>query len=131
MNFDNSTPIYVQIGDYICNNILRGSWQESEKIPSVRDLSVSIEVNPNTVLRTYNSLQEKGIIYNKRGIGYFVDEHAYKKVKEMKTREFVKHDLPYIFNMMDLLGLSFDDLKSFYDEYTKHKKQGAIHENNR
>ena len=131
MNFNSSTPIYVQIGDYICNNILKGSWAEGEKIPSVRDLSVSIEVNPNTVLRTYNSLQEQGVIYNKRGIGYFVDEHAYKKVKEMKTSEFVKKDLPYIFTIMDLLGLHFEDLKSFYDEYKKQKKQGVVHENNR
>lgn len=131
MNFNNATPIYVQIGEYICNNILRGSWREGEKIPSVRDLSVSIEVNPNTVLRTYNNLQEKGVIYNKRGIGYFVDQDAYKKVKEMKTKEFVKHDLPYLFNMMDLLGLSFEDLKSIYEEYKKQNKQGVMHENNR
>ncbi len=116
----------MQIGDYVCNNILRKTWKEQEKIPSVRELAVSVEVNPNTVLRTYNNLQEKGIIYNKRGIGYFVDDNAYKAVRKMKTEDFVKNELPHIFKIMDLLDLSFDDLKAYYNEY-KNSRNGGAH----
>jgi DNA-binding transcriptional regulator YhcF (GntR family) len=117
MNFESSSPIYQQIGDYICNNILRRQFKEGEKIPSVREMAMSVEVNPNTVLRTYNSLQDRDIIHNKRGIGYFVAEDAYERVKQMKTEEFVQNDLPHIFKMIDLLGLTFEDLKSYYDQY--------------
>lgn len=131
MNFESSSPIYAQIGDYICNNILKKSWDEGEKIPSVRELAVSVEVNPNTVLRTYNSLQEKGIIFNKRGIGYFVDEGAYQTVKQMKTEEFVQNELPKLFKTMDLLDITFDDLKSHYHRYEQSNNGGAQYENNK
>jgi DNA-binding transcriptional regulator YhcF (GntR family) len=117
MEFEGSSPIYLQIGDYICNNILKGAWQPGERIPSVRELAMDVEANPNTVMRTYAHLQEQEIIYNKRGIGYFVAEDALKAVRAMKTREFVENELPRVFAMMDLLGLGFEDLKSYYQRY--------------
>ena len=117
MEFEGSSPIYLQIGDYICNNILKGAWEPSERIPSVRELAMDVEANPNTVMRTYAHLQEQEIIYNKRGIGYFVAEDALKAVRAMKTREFVENELPRVFAMMDLLGLGFEDLKSYYQRY--------------
>jgi DNA-binding transcriptional regulator YhcF (GntR family) len=78
---------------------------------------MDVEANPNTVMRTYAHLQEQEIIYNKRGIGYFVAEDALKAVRAMKTREFVENELPRVFAMMDLLGLGFEDLKSYYQRY--------------
>lgn len=117
MEFEGSSPIYLQIGDYICNNILKGAWQPGQRIPSVRELAMDVEANPNTVMRTYAHLQEQEIIYNKRGIGYFVAEDALKAVRAMKTREFVENELPRVFAMMDLLGLGFEDLKSYYQRY--------------
>jgi DNA-binding transcriptional regulator YhcF (GntR family) len=117
MEFEGSSPIYLQIGDYICNNILKGAWQPGARIPSVRELAMDVEANPNTVMRTYAHLQEQEIIYNKRGIGYFVAEDALKAVRAMKTREFVENELPRVFAMMDLLGLGFEDLKSYYQRY--------------
>ena len=117
MEFEGSSPIYLQIGDYICNNILKGAWQPGERIPSVRELAMDVEANPNTVMRTYAHLQEQEIIYNKRGICYFVAEDALKAVRAMKTREFVENELPRVFAMMDLLGLGFEDLKSYYQRY--------------
>lgn len=116
MEFRERQAIYLQIGDYICENILRKKWEQGDRIPSIRELSVSIEVNPNTVMRSYGYLQDRGIIYNKRGIGYFVAENAYEKTLELKKQSFIKRELPRLFNTMDLLELSFEDLKAIYGE---------------
>ena len=109
MEFRERQAIYLQIGDHICENILRKKWKAGEKIPSVREMSVSIEVNPNTVMRTYSYLQDMGIIYNKRGIGYFVADKAYEKTQELKKKNFINRELPFVFKTMDLLHLTFDD----------------------
>jgi DNA-binding transcriptional regulator YhcF (GntR family) len=64
MQFNNSSQaIYLQIADHICEKNLLAAWQAEEKIPSVRDLAVQLEVNPNTVARTYDFLKQRDIIY--------------------------------------------------------------------
>ena len=116
MEFKERQAIYLQIGEHICENILRKHWKEGEKIPSVRQMAVSIEVNPNTVMRTYSYLQDKGIIFNKRGIGYFIADDAHKKTVELKKRNFINHDLPQLFKTMDLLNITIDDLSELYSK---------------
>ena len=114
MEFRERQAIYLQIGDYICENILRKEWAAGDRIPSIRELSVNMEVNPNTVMRTYGYLQDRGIIFNKRGIGYFVADSAYEKTLELKKKSFIKRELPHFFITMDLLDLTFEDLESIY-----------------
>ncbi|MCK5673954.1 MAG: GntR family transcriptional regulator, partial [Spirochaetales bacterium] len=72
MQFKDKKAIYIQIADKIADNILSERWKEEERIPSVREMAVNMEVNPNTIARTYTYLQDMQIITNKRGIGYFV-----------------------------------------------------------
>lgn len=122
MEFSQNQAIYLQIADHICENILSGKWKEKDRIPSIRELSVSIEVNPNTVMRSFNYLQDMGIIYNQRGIGYFVAEQAYEKTRELKKKNFIIRELPLIVKTMDLLHLSFDDLKNLYEAEKKKKE---------
>lgn len=119
MEFNDNQAIYMQIADFMCANILQKKWMEGEKIPSIRDIAVKVEVNPNTALRTFNYLQEQGIIFNKRGIGYFVAEQGYKKTMELKKMQLIKEELPKMFRMLDLVDLSFDDLKQYYQTYRK------------
>ena len=114
MEFQEKQAIYLQIGEYICENILMKQWKEGDKIPSIREMAISIEVNPNTVMRTYSYLQDMGIIFNKRGIGYFVAEYAYKETQELKKRNFINRELPRFFKTMDLLKITFDDLRELY-----------------
>ena len=71
MQFNTRLPIYIQIAGYIRDLILNGTWSDGERIPSVRDMAVELEVNPNTVVRTYAILQDEGTLDNQRGIGYF------------------------------------------------------------
>lgn len=121
MEFRQNQAIYLQIADHISERILSRTWKEGERIPSIREMSEAIEVNPNTVMRSYGYLQDLNIIYNQRGIGYFVAEDAYKKTLEQKKRSFIRRELPRIFRMMDLLHLTCEDLKVLYEENAKVK----------
>ncbi len=119
MEFNQSQAIYLQIGDYICEQILIGRWKEGDRILSVRELGVALQVNPNTVIRTFEFLQNNEIIFNKRGVGYFVAENAQKKIIEYRRKQFLELDLPVVFKNMNLLGMSFDEIKIQYEEYNK------------
>jgi GntR family transcriptional regulator len=119
MEFRQNQPIYLQIADHINERILSETWGEGGRIPSIREMSEAIEVNPNTVMRSYNYLQDLGIIYNQRGIGYFVAEGAYHKTLELKKRSFIRRELPRMFRTMDLLNLTCEDLRSLYREYAR------------
>jgi len=117
MEFRKNKTIYIQIGDMICEKIMTHEWKEEEKISSVRELGANIEVNPNTVMRTYSHLQELGIIYNKRGIGFFVSKGAPSKIKEMQKLDFIENELPLIFRKMELLQIDLKDLSKLYDKH--------------
>jgi GntR family transcriptional regulator len=119
MQFRESQAIYLQIADYVCEKILLKEWKPDERVPSVRELAVQLEVNPNTVMRTFDFLQQQEIIYNQRGIGYFVAAAAYKNALQYRKDEFSEKDLPNIFRNMYLLGLELDELKPRFDKYKK------------
>ncbi len=119
MEFNNSRAIYLQISDYICEKILSKEWKEGERIPSVRELAVDVEVNPNTVMRTYSFLQDKNIITNQRGVGFYVSDDGYEQTRNYKSEHFINTDLDYLFKMMDLLGISFNKLKEYYSKHNK------------
>lgn len=117
MDFKQDKAIYLQIADYIIENILSGKWNENDRILSVRELAISIEVNPNTVMHTYNYLQEKGILYNQRGIGYFVADDACKKAHELEKEVFFNNQLPQIFKSMVLLEIDINEINTRFNEY--------------
>ena len=105
MDFHGEKPIYLQIADALCESILSGKLKADERIPSVREYGADIGVNPNTVMRTYEKLTAEEIIYNKRGIGYFVSAEAREKILQAQREEFLQKDVPAILRKMQLLGL--------------------------
>jgi len=119
MEFRDNKAIYLQIADYVCENILLKKWQADEKVPSVRELAVEMEVNPNTVMRTYELLQAKNIINNKRGVGFFVDGNAINHVKSFRKVQFIDDELPVLFRNIYLLNIGFDELKAKYETFVK------------
>ncbi|MBN2813626.1 MAG: GntR family transcriptional regulator [Bacteroidales bacterium] len=123
MEFGDSNAIYLQIADHFCENILLRKWKAGDRIPSVREMAVNIEVNPNTVLRTYNYLQDRGIIFNKRGIGYFVSEDGLEKTILLRKEDFISRELPKLFKAMHLLHLSMEDLQQYYKDHN-HTESG-------
>ena len=124
MDFEAKQPIYIQISDLICENIMTEKWQEGKRIPSVRELAVETEVNPNTILRTYTHLQDRQIIQNQRGVGYFVAGDAAERTKTMKREEFIARDLPRVFKTMNILRMDFDELRKLYESYKKNNNGG-------
>ncbi|MEZ5041128.1 MAG: GntR family transcriptional regulator [Saprospiraceae bacterium] len=114
MDFKQQKAIYIQIADYLLENILAGELNQGDKVQSVREMAATVQVNPNTVVRSFNYLQDKGIIVNQRGIGYFVADDALEKTQALKRENFIQQELPQLFKMMELLDMKFDDLKAIY-----------------
>ena len=119
MQFRESRAVYLQIADYICERILLNEWKTDERIPAVRELAVQLEVNPNTVMRTYEFLQSQNIIQNQRGVGNFVAGDAVKKATEYRKAEFIEKELPNIFRSIYLLDMDVDELKPRYEKFIK------------
>ncbi len=121
MEFRENEAIYLQIAAYVSENILLGKWLSEDKIPSVRDLAGELQVNPNTVMRTYEFLQNQEVIYNKRGIGFFVAPASDKKIKNYRKERFLQQELPEFFRTIFLLDISLDELQQRYERYkTEH-----------
>ncbi|QTE37954.1 GntR family transcriptional regulator [Mucilaginibacter gossypii] len=117
MEFKDNEAIYLQIAAFVSDQILMGKWPGGQKIPSVRDMAVDLEVNPNTVMRSYEFLQGLEIIYNKRGLGLFVAEDGFDKVKAYRKENFVRQNLPELFKNMYLLGISIDEISLQYQHF--------------
>lgn len=110
MNFSNDKAIYVQIAERLCDEILASKYKEDERIPSVREYAVLLEVNANTTVKSYDLLAGEGIIYNKRGLGYFVSAGAKKQIKKARKQEFMKERLPELARQMKLLDISTEEV---------------------
>ena len=126
MDFRENPAIYLQIAEYACEQILLKQWDLGNKIISIRELAVMMEVNPNTVQRAYDFLQQREIITNKRGVGYFVDSGAMEKVIKFKKEQFLEHELPVFLRSMYLLEIPVEEIemsyKKFIDENFKEKR---------
>jgi len=123
MEFSENKPIYLQIVDRFCELILNRKWTPDERIPSIREIAVMMEINPNTAIRAFHYLQDEGILYNERGVGYFVSDKAYELVLELKREEFIREKLPVFYRDMRLLGISPVDLKDLYREHHGEDKE--------
>lgn len=119
MEFSANKAIYLQIAEYVCDHILMETWKTNGKVPSVRELAVQLEVNPNTVMRTYDLLQQQEIIANKRGIGFFLTEDSVKKVKSYRKTIFLEEDLPPFFRNIYLLEIGLSELEQRYRQFVK------------
>jgi GntR family transcriptional regulator len=117
MEFNDNEAIYLQIAAYVCDNILLEIWPPEQKIPSVRDLAVELEVNPNTVMRSYEFLQKQEVVYNKRGVGLFISPDAYQRVKALRRESFLAQNLPGLFKNMYLLDISINEIQQRYEKF--------------
>ena len=109
MEFNQNKPIYMQIADGISEKILSGELKEGDRILSVRELGGELGVNPNTAMRSYEKLTMDGIIYNQRGIGYFVADGARDIALQKMRTDFLENELPQILRRLRLLELTAED----------------------
>ncbi|MDO3645184.1 GntR family transcriptional regulator [Mucilaginibacter sp. L3T2-6] len=129
MEFKDNEAIYLQIAAYVCDNILMNKWPPEQKIPSVRDLAVELEVNPNTVMRSYEFLQKQEVVYNKRGLGLFVAPDGYERVKSLRRENFMQQNLPELFKNMYLLDISADEIIKRFSQYKSENYGQTANEN--
>jgi GntR family transcriptional regulator len=127
MQFNNSKAIYLQIADHVYASVLSGDWKPGDRVPSVRDLAESLEVNPNTVMRTFSFLQDQGILYNQRGIGFFLAEGAYEKIRALEREEVFARMLPVLFAAMTRLDISIGDVGERWEVFAA--SRGGSREN--
>ncbi|MGY3716516.1 GntR family transcriptional regulator [Sutcliffiella cohnii] len=73
--YDTDKPIYLQIIDRITKQVIRGEIKPGDRLPSVREMAIQSEVNPNTVQRTYQEMERMGMVETRRGQGTFVTEN--------------------------------------------------------
>lgn len=115
-------PIYVKLADLICDRILTDEYKSLERIPSVREYAVSQQVNPATASRAYEILERQGVIFNKRGLGFFVTEDAVGIIKKLRLETLLGEESEMFFSRLAVLGVSPDRLKDMYEQYLKDNK---------
>ena len=119
MNFKDSKAIYLQIAERIEDEIVQGTYIEDSRIPSVREYAMLVEVNANTVMRSFDYLQTQEIIYNKRGLGYFVAQDARTRIITLRQTLFLNEKLPHFFSELQSLDISMQEIKTRYQAYIK------------
>lgn len=123
MDFKDNKPIYLQIVERVCDEILLDKYPENERIPSVREYASIVEVNLNTVMRSFEHLQSADIIFNKRGIGYFVSEGAKEKILSLRKEQFLQSDMEEFFRQVYLLSIPFKEIQEMFDQYVKQQEK--------
>ncbi len=119
MDFREEKAIYLQITEHICEQILNGKLPAGERIVSVREMAAALEVNPNTVMRSYNELSDKEILQNKRGVGFFVSENAAEIIRNEQREKFIQEELPRFLKKMRLLGIRMSEIIQFEQDINK------------
>ena len=119
MDFKANKPIYQQIVDFCFSKVLTKEWKPEERVVSVRELAALLAVNPHTVLKAYEFLQSEEIIYPKRGMGFYLAKDAGQKVMKLQKKDFFETQLEDTFRVMDLLGISIEEI---VERYKKQKE---------
>ena len=115
MEFSSTQPIYLQIVNWVLEQILSENWKAGEKVMSVRELAVHFEVNANTVMRSYDYLQNNQILLNKRGIGFFVAENAVEIIKTLRKKQFMEEEVPVFLKHLRLLDIDIQEIINLYN----------------
>lgn len=123
MQFDNTQPIWAQIYELLLTHIADGEWSEEERVASVRELGATLAVNPNTVMRAYERATDEQLIYNRRGIGYFVSVGARERAATLLRQRFEREQLPSIFRSMQRVGITAEEFVSLYKNYQENENK--------
>lgn len=109
MLFHQRYPVYICIANYLCEKLAKGAYRPNERFLSVRDCANQTGVNPNTVAKSFDLLTEKGIITNRRGIGFFVTEDAVEKIMELEKAHFLQEEIPAFMEKAKMLNIKLTD----------------------
>lgn len=127
MDFKSDKPIYRQIVDYCLACVLTHRWLPDQKVPSVREMALQMAVNTHTVLKSFEFLQSAGIIYPRRGMGYYLAPDAEQQVDRIRREQFFAETLSHLFDEMEMLGIGIESVVSHWEE----RKSGKHDSTNR
>ena len=117
LDYRDVRPLYAQLTDKIRQQISGGVLVQGDKLPSVRELAVELSINPNTIQRAYNELEQEGYIYSVAGKGSFVSGTA---DADAARRENLKEDLRKLLGELRYLGMTHEDavklIKEVYEQ---------------
>ncbi|GGN53288.1 GntR family transcriptional regulator [Oceanobacillus indicireducens] len=118
--FHSSKPIYEQIAELIKKQIIRGELHAGDKLPSVREMAIEVNVNPNTVQRTYRELESMEIARSKRGQGTFVteDTEVLAAIREEMKAEILQNFTQQMYEM----GYSKEEIKRGLADFLKERE---------
>jgi DNA-binding transcriptional regulator YhcF (GntR family) len=119
MNFDQKTPIYLQLAEMIRQDILSGALQEEQMIPSVRKISIQYELNPQTVLNATQLLIQEGLLEKRRGLGLFVLRGARNLLNQAACDRFRHQSVPDLVKEARILDISKQELIALVRENYK------------
>ena len=109
------TPIYRQLAEQIRSAIARGRLKADERLPSVRDLSRRLVINPNTVAKVYTELERDGVLVTRHGLGVFVAQPGSDLTRKAR-RERLTALLDIFFTEAVLLGFTADDVRELVQD---------------
>lgn len=115
--FNPSQPIYFQLVQRICRQVVRGHLTAGEKLPSVRDMALESGVNPNTIQRVYAELERMGVIEAKRGQGSFVTEDT-NRLNALRDELMVEHITAFLGDMSEM-GFTPQEIIAGLQEHLK------------
>lgn len=129
MKFKDNVPIYLQIKSMINQQIIAGKYALGAKLPSVRDLSVQLEVNINTIQKAINELVQEGVVVTKRGLGNFVTENL-QIVDELKE-QLINQTIGDMYESLTAMGLDQGEIFYYLKIYLaeRMKKNDSSSEN--
>ena len=113
INYNDSRPIYEKVKDSLRRLILTGALPPDSKLPSVRELAMSLSINPNTIQRAYRELEAEGCIVSVPGKGSFVARDG--GAREQRRRELTEK-LRALAREFDALGVSREELIALLKE---------------
>lgn len=123
IKFNENKAIYLQIADRVCEDIILGTYTEAGRIPSVREYAQMIEVSANTVARSFDYLQQQGVLLNRRGVGLFVADNAVEAIKRMRREVFLSEELDPFMRQAVLLDISKQELLTAYRRHLNELKK--------
>jgi GntR family transcriptional regulator len=119
INTTAGVPIYQQLTEQICSAIARGRLHPDERLPSVRELSQSLVVNPNTVARAYTELEREGTLYTRPGLGVFISAARPALPKKVRRERLIR-GVDQLLVEAVRVGCQQDEVLELVDERVKH-----------
>lgn len=121
MDFQSEKPIYIQVAEMVEREILKGNIKANEQVPSTTYFTKIYQINPATSMKGLNLLVEEGILYKKRGLGFFVSEEGKELVLEKRRKDFFEVFMPTFIKEIELLEL---DKAGIIEKILDSKKEG-------